>query len=165
MKTKLYREPGQIDEDLLPEVDYVPRDARGRAIVDVLCRIPDLDHRLLLQRFEKISWFVPDAESLALFDYFDAQVDFQMKLGECWSPPSKLAFVLYLAPALERVPADLLRGIVAAKLAHVLLKHEMVIRLDDESAARERDERSRMLRRWGLEEEKACRDPVPERQA
>jgi len=147
---KEYRTQDQIDDILLPEGDSVPQDVRCRAIIDVLCRIPDLDYRRLVERFQKIEWFVPDAGDLSCFSFFDANIDITMEVGGSPCPPGKLALIIYLSPALEQEPLDLVQCVVAEKLAHVILGHEKFVRLDDESEAREKKERLSKLQHWGF---------------
>lgn len=147
-----YREPEQIEDVLLPDLDFVPGNAREEAIIEVLCKIPDLDYRRLVERFQQFSWFVPDIKDPIQFAIFDGHTDIQMTVGEWSSPPAKLAMVIYLSPSLEEVPADILRAGVADKLAHILLGHETIVTLEKDSETAQREERLRKLCQWGFDE-------------
>lgn len=148
---KIYRTPEQIDDRLYPECDRIPRDARTRALLDVLCRIPDVDYRRLIKRFEKLDWFIPEAEKSSGFYFFDAHMDIQLTVGDWSSPRQKLSVVVYLSPALEALSPDALRNIVADKLAHIVLGQEVFFDLDEKASKIEKDARIRKVRIWGVQ--------------
>ena len=145
-----YRTWEQVDDDLHFEFDTNPPDARSRAVLDVLCGVPDIDYHRLIKCFEKIGLFIPQAEKNLGFYLLDAHTEIQLFVGDWASPKGRTAVFLYLSPTLEDLPLDELRRVVADKLAHLVLDQEIYVDLDEEASKRDSESRLRKMHQWGF---------------
>ena len=67
---------------------------------------------------------------------------------------SKLAKVLYVSPVLEFMRPNLIRGVIAHELAHLVLGHKPLIR-EPADYDKQENEAWDLVRKWGFEKEAA----------
>jgi len=137
------------DTDLFDE--YTEESQRHAAIRKVLLAVPEDDYRQLVDSIDLFQWFIPHHRVGAWIQPFGVTHPGE-KIGDIETAP--LAVVLYLSPALEdpRIDQEVLIGIVAHELAHIVLRHRTITTTDDEYDSQEKEANKR-LSDWGFSEE------------
>lgn len=125
----LYRRPDQLlDDDDFHNAGiclHGETNLRQRAVLEVLCWLPQKDYETLGRVIDTFDWLVPHEESLGQVHPFYARVPdphFEEDTGMTSAPCIK---VLYLSPELERVDCAVALGVVAHEFAHLVLNHRM----------------------------------------
>ena len=142
-----------IDDD--PEIQSL--------IVQVLCRMPDMEYVVIKESIDLFDWFIPPAGRLANVQPFivnqeGEELPTQQILEGGKVQPSDVvtkpfAAVIYLSPLLEHknIPDDVVVGSVARQLAHVCCGHRLFVSPDEVN--QQSKEGADTLTLWGFGKE------------
>lgn len=99
-------------------------DKRHRAIVEVLCRMPEKDYQQLVSMIDDFHWFVPSYNGrpkyAAVYPFTRNTDDISGKLII-----KGYARVLFLSPCMERLPFNNNIAIIGIEIAHIVLNHNL----------------------------------------
>jgi hypothetical protein len=130
---------------------YPEQSRRHLAIAEVLYCLPDEDFKHADKCFEEFIWFIPHEDVTGEVQPFPARAQPEPFNGVRLRHH---AYVIYLAPQLEKAAWSIVVSTVAHELAHVVLGHKFFGYTEDEYQAQE-EEAWQQIRDWGFEEEAA----------
>lgn len=159
MSIKYLRSLEEVWEDnLLPisdlrfETSPIPENSiRHHAILEVLRRIPEKDYIKLKEYAFLFEWFIPDySESSGIIPFFSTI--YPHDKGENCLRSTAWVPVVYLSPSLENEQLGKSVAVVAHELAHIVLKHNLVVKNKEEYINQE-ESIFCLLCEWGFEKE------------
>lgn len=157
--SKLLRSPATVLEaGLAPDSAFCEQPGcvlRIECVMEVLLRLPEVDFQSLCSCIDDFRWFVPSADELGRLEPFVVTNEGRPRSeGELGLAP--FALVLYLSPMLESVPRDVVLGVIAHELAHVVCQHSPQREFGGVEAAE--DEAWELTRRWGFASEEEAHE-------
>lgn len=112
---------------------------RHQAIADVLCCMPEVDYQKLKELSDDywFQWFIPPERTCGFVSPFTVNEYPEKTEGKAltWVPYAR---VLYLSPRLEKLAWSTALATVAHEVAHIVLRHEVLLVLPDEYKAHEK---------------------------
>lgn len=142
MSDSYYRDQEALENsNILPGfAGFLPDDQRHKAIVEVMCRIPDEDFDILVGERESFIWFIPAAQVNGVVQTFSLSHQKGDVLGA-------FSRVLYLSPGLENENFGVIIKEVAHQLAHIVLEHETCPQTE---GVRHEDQAFELVFEWGI---------------
>jgi hypothetical protein len=147
-KNKYVRLIDKLWEDcIFPGYAGMPvTDKRHKAIVEILCRIPEADYQLLVSMIDDFHWFVPGYNGRPNYaDVYPFTRNTDDELGKLTI--KGYARVLFLSPCMERLSFSNNIAIIGHEVARIVLKHNLFPGMEfpeQEQAAWER------VKEWGF---------------
>lgn len=142
MSEKFVRDQETLENNnVLPGfAGFLPDDQRHKALVEVMCRIPEEDFEILVGERETFIWFIPDVAVTGAVQTFSLS----HQKGEVLGAFSR---VLYLSPGLENEKFEVIVKEVAHQLAHIVLEHESCPQTE---GVTDEDQAFELVVEWGL---------------